>query len=125
MPERNEIIATLLLQMTVSDQKPERTLSSLVETMVTKYGERGFALAPDEMLHDLFTRLYKEPHLVSAHDDGRMYQAIMHRGLRHLLSRGWSADEVVSQVVAGYGARVRVSVSESELRAFVRAALDS
>ncbi len=125
MPEQNQIIATLLLQMTISDQKSERTLSSLVQTMVEKYGERGFAVAPDEMLHELFTRLYEEPRSVTAENDGELCLAIMNRGLRYNFSRGWNAKDLTEQVVADYGARLRPAADADSLRTFVRAALVS
>lgn len=123
MPRDDLVIATRLLAMTVTDQKTDRKLSEFLSTMVEKYGERGYCVAPDETLHALFSTMYEEPHRLVVADDGQLCLEIMRRGLRHSLSQGWSATDIAQHVVSGYMERMRAFATEEELRAFVRTAL--
>ncbi len=113
-------IAIRLLTMTASDQKAERPLGEFLSTMVKKYGERGYVVAPDEVLHDLFVRLYESPGKVTT-EDGPLCLAIMRCGLKQQLLQGWKETEIADQVVFGYAERLHVT--ETELRTFVHAAL--
>ncbi len=125
MPATSENVAVSLLRMSIADQLPSRSFSSIVETMVEKYGARGYKLASDSDVRALLEHIQNTKRSTLSQRERELSHAIMSQGLRHLVSEGWNARDIVEQTLTKYGARTDVPYEREELRTYVRSALTS
>lgn len=120
MLHTHETVAVALLATTIRIQKSDRPKDSIVQGNVAKYGRRGFRVADDGVLKDVFERLYTAPESVTPEKDGALCLVIMSRGLQDQRRLGWSTEEIETFAVRDYAPQLPSPLSDGDLRSFVR-----